>query len=98
VVGGLGLDDLFEALIDSEAVGAKKPEPAIFQAAMRPMGAEPAATLMVGDSLRRDREGALRAGLDFVWIAPLGEQERAGHDGRRHRAVHRLDGLLDLLL
>ena len=98
VVGGLGIDQLFEAMVDSEVVGAKKPEPAIFQAAMGPMGVEAAATLMVGDSLRRDREGALQSGLDFIWIAPPDVQAEAGEDGKRHRVVASLDGLLGLLV
>ena len=98
VCGSLGIDDLFEAMVDSEVVGAKKPEPAIFQAAMGPMGVEAAASLMVGDSLHRDREGALRSGLDFIWIAPAAVQAAAGADGARHRAVESLDRLAELLL
>jgi FMN phosphatase YigB (HAD superfamily) len=57
-----------------------------------------AATAMIGDSLHRDREGAIRSGLDFIWIASADTQAAAGEDGRRYRAVESLDGLLGLLL
>ncbi len=37
---------------------------------------------MVGDSLRRDYEGARRSGMGFIWIAPedvqAAERERSG--------------------
>jgi putative hydrolase of the HAD superfamily len=67
---GVGLASLFAVLVDSHCVGAKKPDPAIFRAALEPLGAEPDSTVFVGDSLRRDREGARRAGLRFVWMVP----------------------------
>jgi FMN phosphatase YigB (HAD superfamily) len=98
VCESLGLSEFFGVIVDSEVVGAKKPEPAIFQAAMGPLNAAVAATAMIGDSLHRDREGAIRSGLDFIWIASADTQAAAGEDGRRYRAVESLDGLLGLLL
>lgn len=69
----LGLDDFFGAIADSEVIGATKPDPRLFHAAMRPLDAEPAATVMIGDSLRRDGEGARQVGCGFVWLASSGE-------------------------
>jgi putative hydrolase of the HAD superfamily len=57
-------------MVDSHRVGAKKPDPAIFHAALETLCAIPETTVFVGDSLRRDREGARRAGMRFIWIAP----------------------------
>ena len=65
-----GLDSLFEVMVDSHRVGAEKPDPAIFRPAFETLGATPETTVFVGDSLRRDREGARRAGMRFIWIAP----------------------------
>jgi HAD superfamily hydrolase (TIGR01509 family) len=65
-----GLAGLFGVMTDSQRVGAEKPDPAIFQAALAALQAKPATTVMVGDSLRRDYEGARRSGLGFIWIAP----------------------------
>ena len=65
-----GLCSFFEVLVDSHCVGAEKPDPAIFRAALDGLGATPEETMFIGDSLRRDREGARRMGMRFIWIAP----------------------------
>jgi len=65
-----GLTPLFAVMVDSHRVGAEKPDPAIFRAALETLQAPPETTVFVGDSLRRDREGARRAGMGFIWIAP----------------------------
>jgi FMN phosphatase YigB (HAD superfamily) len=69
VCEGAGLASLFEAVVDSHCVGAEKPDPAIFHAALQSLRAKPETTVLVGDSLHRDREGARRAGLRFFWMA-----------------------------
>ncbi len=51
-----------------------KPDPAIFRVALEALRAVPETTVFVGDSLRRDREGARRTGMRFIWIAPRGVQ------------------------
>jgi HAD superfamily hydrolase (TIGR01549 family) len=65
-----GLAPLFSVMVDSHCVGAEKPDPKIFHAALETLHAMPETTVFVGDSLRRDREGARRAGMRFIWIAP----------------------------
>ncbi len=65
-----GLAPTFAVMVDSQRVGAEKPDPAIFKAALEPLHAKPETTLFIGDSLKRDREGARRMGMDFLWIAP----------------------------
>jgi len=69
VCQGAGLAPLFAALIDSHCVGAEKPDPAIFQVALDRLRVTPETTVLVGDSLRRDREGARRTGMRFIWMA-----------------------------
>jgi 2-haloacid dehalogenase len=71
--------DYIEALIISEEVGAAKPDPAIFDAAMAQMGGPPkAAVLMIGDSLSSDIRGAQRYGLDTCWYNPASLPRPAG--------------------
>jgi HAD superfamily hydrolase (TIGR01549 family) len=70
VCRGARLASLFSALVDSHCVGAEKPDPKIFQAALQTLGAQAETTLLVGDSLRRDGEGARRMGMRFIWMAP----------------------------
>ena len=95
-----GLGRLFGVMADSQLVGAEKPEPAIFRAALAELQAKPETTVMVGDSLRRDYEGARRSGIGFIWIAPEDVQasERDGAENRSVLAsVTELPDLLDIL-
>jgi HAD superfamily hydrolase (TIGR01549 family) len=73
-----GLAPLFGVMADSHVVGVEKPEPALFRAALDALDATPETTIFVGDSLRRDREGARRLGMDFIWIAPADVQAAGG--------------------
>lgn len=95
VCRGTGLASLFGAIVDSHRVGARKPDPAIFRVALEALSARPETTLLVGDSLRRDREGARRVGMGFIWIAP-----RDLHSGQPadHPMVSRLGELAQILL
>jgi HAD superfamily hydrolase (TIGR01549 family) len=95
-----GLAPLFGAMADSQRVGAEKPDPAIFHAALSALHAAPETAVMVGDSLRRDYEGARRSGLGFIWIAPKDVQaaERAvTHSGSILGTVSDLPDILDIL-
>jgi FMN phosphatase YigB (HAD superfamily) len=76
VCEGAGLAALFAVLVDSHCVGAEKPDPAIFQVALDKLRASPETTVFVGDSLRRDREGARRMGMRFIWMMPQGGLEQ----------------------
>ena len=75
-----GLRSFFKVMVDSHCVGVEKPDPAIFRVALERLGATPEKTVFIGDSLRRDREGARRLGMRFIWIAPqdvqAGQSER----------------------
>jgi putative hydrolase of the HAD superfamily len=92
-----GLASLFGVMADSQRVGAEKPEPAIFHAALSALNATPATAVMVGDSLRRDGEGARRSGMRFIWIAPDGVQA-AQLGGVADAAVTELPDLLEILI
>jgi putative hydrolase of the HAD superfamily len=94
-----GLASLFAVMIDSHCVGAQKPDPAIFHAAFEALRATPETTVFVGDSLRRDREGARRSGMRFIWIAPHDVQieEAQAHGQPAEHSVVDLGGLLKIL-
>jgi HAD superfamily hydrolase (TIGR01549 family) len=95
-----GLAPLFGVMTDSQRVGAEKPEPAIFHAALSALNASPETSVMIGDSLRRDGEGAWRTGMGFIWIAPQEVQaiERSGAADRPIlAAVPGLPDVLDIL-
>jgi putative hydrolase of the HAD superfamily len=94
-----GLAPLFEVMTDSRCVGVEKPDPGIFHAALAQLRAAPETALLVGDSLKRDCEGACRAGMGFIWIAPEDVQAaaRSSAPGPVLAAVSRLPDLLEVL-
>jgi putative hydrolase of the HAD superfamily len=57
------LQGLIAAAVSSSEHGYMKPHPSIFEAALQLVNVAPAEALMVGDSVRQDVEGALRAGM-----------------------------------
>ena len=65
---GAGLRDLLDDVVSSAAVGAAKPDPAIFAAALVRAGARPEDTVHVGDSLEKDVAGARAAGIRPVLV------------------------------
>jgi putative hydrolase of the HAD superfamily len=88
-----GLCPFFKVMVDSHCVGAEKPDAAIFRAALEGLRATPEETVVIGDSLRRDREGARRLGMRFIWVAPQDAQaEQSGQ-----QAVTDLRGLAKIL-
>jgi putative hydrolase of the HAD superfamily len=72
----VGLDDLVDDVVTSREVGASKPDPAFFRAALRAASAgrpfSPRRAVMVGDSWKNDVAGALAAGLRAVRFNPSG--------------------------
>jgi putative hydrolase of the HAD superfamily len=59
----------FTCVVTSAEVGAAKPAPAVFLAALERLGVEPARALHIGDE-QSDEDGARAAGMRFRW-APL---------------------------
>lgn len=65
----LGLRKYVKEFIISEEVGFKKPEPEIYQIAMKKLMAKTQTTLFVGDNPNTDILGAFRLGLKTAWMA-----------------------------
>ncbi len=72
----LGLERLFDGIVDSTVVGFEKPDPRIFQAALGLVGADPARTLHVGDLYAADVVGARAAGIHAVLLDPFDDWPR----------------------
>ena len=62
------LEGLINATVSSSDHGFMKPHPSIFAAALQLVDAQPAEAVMVGDSLKQDVEGAIRAGMRGVLL------------------------------
>lgn len=63
-----GLDRYFDTLITSDEAGVNKPNPAIFDFALRKTGASASESLMIGDEPEADIEGARLAGIAQLYI------------------------------
>jgi FMN phosphatase YigB (HAD superfamily) len=66
-----GLDELFDAIVISEAEGAQKPAPRMFERALAELGvdrSENGRAVMMGNRLERDVKGARELGMIAVWI------------------------------
>ncbi|NJK28366.1 MAG: HAD family hydrolase [Coleofasciculaceae cyanobacterium SM2_3_26] len=68
VLETLKLADFFQTVTISSEVGAAKPDPKIFAAALAKHRCEPSQAWHVGDSFREDYEGARAAGLRGIWL------------------------------
>jgi putative hydrolase of the HAD superfamily len=84
------LRPLLDAVVISAELGAAKPDPAIFRAALERVGATAGSALHVGDSLEADVEGARAAGVEAVLVARDGATAAEGV-----RVIASLDELLD---
>ncbi len=88
-----GLWPHLDTAVDSAVVGAEKPDPRIFEAALSAVGVAPAEALFVGDSLPRDMAGARALGMPHVWIR-AGEGSACCPEDRVIANLAELDGWL----
>ncbi len=68
VLARCGLDGALDGVVTSAEVGARKPDPAIFAAALELAGCDPAEAIYVGDTPEEDLEGARAAGIRALLI------------------------------
>ena len=92
VMRGLGIADMFDTVTISSLAQAAKPAPKIFRLAVDKHAVDPDEALHVGDSLRDDVEGAVKAGLHAVLLDRQGNQQGSGV-----RAIKSLDELIPLV-
>ena len=77
----LGLETAVDALIVSEQVGSRKPDPEFFSHAVALSGAAPSECVVIGDLWDIDILGAVGFGLEAVWL------NRYGRNGGPHPKV-----------
>ena len=92
-LNGSGLEPYFETLTVSEEVGVKKPNPEIFHYALRKAGAIAEESIMIGDEMAVDIDGARAAGMDTVMFNP----KREIIEGNRTFEVNDLREILEIL-
>jgi len=74
ILAEAGMTRMLDAILDSTRVRAFKPDPAIFRAALKALGASPDETAMVGDSMNKDLAPAHRLGMRTVFLRSLGHE------------------------
>ena len=92
VLSRCGIAGCFRSVTDSGVVGYEKPHPAIFEAALRAMNADPTESLYVGDVYSVDYAGARNAGMDAVLFDVAGAYR--GQEMARVESLAELEGWL----
>ncbi len=86
---------LFDATTISENVRTYKPDPRIFQAALKELGANPEEALFIGDNLRIDVRGANETGIRSVWYNKTGKHPADGI--KPHFTIANINEVLEIV-
>ncbi|MCH8535977.1 MAG: YjjG family noncanonical pyrimidine nucleotidase [Flavobacteriaceae bacterium] len=70
-----GLEDYFSTITTSEDINLKKPNPKVFLHALEKAKTKPEQSVMVGDNLEADVNGALQVGMQAIYF---GEEDYEG--------------------
>lgn len=89
-----GLEKYFDHIHISEEIGFKKPEPEIFEYAVRQARTVSDNCIMIGDNLDTDVKGAVNAGIDHVLFNP----DKIIHNEKVMHEIHNLTELKAILI
>jgi 2-haloalkanoic acid dehalogenase type II len=92
-----GLRDRFDSLLSSETAGSCKPDPLIFETALRRAGCAAGEALFVGDTLVADVAGANRVGMRSVLIWHRDDKPLPDGGVRPDHTIRRIPELLELI-
>ena len=92
-MSGSGLEPYFETLTVSEEVGVKKPNPEIFLYALRKANATAQESIVIGDEMAVDIDGARAVGIDQIFFNPSGMEV----EGKRTFEVNSLVEIMQIL-
>ncbi len=87
------LEPFFTKVFFSEVVGASKPKRQFFEHAIRSANAIKSQSLIIGDNLDTDIDGAINFGLDYVYYNP----NKKPHNRKLMYEIHDLKELLDIV-
>lgn len=96
VVEELGIKDYFRTIVESAAVGVRKPDPRIFQIALDRLGLQPHEVMVVGDSLKNDILPAHSLGCATAWLKGEGWDNDQHEPPADTHVITSLDQLLQL--
>ena len=90
-----GILRFFSSTVFSDEVGFCKPDPRVFEMALRELKVRPGEAVHVGDLLRTDVAGAKNVGMKAVWLS--NESDVRHVDCAPDYVIRRLSELLDVL-
>lgn len=94
----LGLHHFFHTVVISEDVGCEKPDPKIFEVALKELRLEPEEAIYTGDSLEIDMLGANKAGLVSVRLIKQKRKEvTLNRDMQPKLTIKKISELLTIL-
>ena len=70
-INNSNLSPYFKTITNSESVGVKKPNPLIFEFAMRQANAKNENSIMIGDCIQADVLGAMNCGMDAILFSEI---------------------------
>jgi len=92
------IEAYFDAIVSSERARSCKPDPTIFEQAIRSAGCDPEEALFVGDTILQDIAGANRAGMRSILLWHRDDRQPPDTDPRPHHVIRRIPELLELLV
>lgn len=75
-VAKLELNRWADFMVTSEEAGCEKPHPFMFQLALNKLKLSASDVCMIGDSYKKDIQGAKRLGIDTYWLTDKSPQEK----------------------
>lgn len=93
ICSGLGLDPYLDFIVTSGEAGSDKPQPEIFQIALKKAGVEASEAVHVGDQYKIDAVGAMNAGIRPVII----DRNDLYPDIDDYPRIQKLDDLFDVI-
>ncbi len=67
-----GIRAYFDVIVTSETANNRKPSKEIFELALNLSNAQVQESIMIGDNLGSDIQGAINVGMDHIWFNPHG--------------------------
>lgn len=86
----LGIEGLFDAVVNSSEEGVIKPDPKIFRIALKRLGAKPNECVMVGDKPRTDIKGAKNAGMKAILLDRKGKHKSLEGSNEKIKSLEEL--------
>lgn len=100
VLKNYGIEDLFDALVVSSEVGAKKPDAEIFYVALKSFAVKPEEAVFVSDEVCDDLVGAKGCGMKTIWLdttygnEPIEEQNKLKKKERKIAKIFKPDAII----